>query len=177
MFFLAKVDLNKNDMNTDNTENIVTVRLIGADGEPVGIVSSKEARRIADEAGLDLVLVSPDANPPVCKILDYGKYKFEQQKKKAESRKKQKTIDIKEIQVRPFIGDNDLMVKCKAIKRFIESGNEVKLVMRFRGREMSRVEIGRGIVDKILDFCRDFAKTKTPPKLDGTQIMTILVSR
>ena len=174
---MAKVDLNKNDMRNDNTEDIVTVRLIGADGEPIGIVSSEEARHLADEAGLDLVLVSPDAKPPVCKILDYGKYKFEQQKKKAESRKKQKTIDIKEVQVRPFIGDNDLMVKCKAIKRFIESGNEVKLVMRFRGREMSRLEIGRGIVDKILDFCRDFAKTKMPPKLDGSQIMTILIGR
>ena len=127
-----------------------------------------------DKAGLDLVIVSKDAKPPVCKILDYGKYKYEQQKKKAEAKKKQKTIDLKEVQIRPFIGENDLMVKCKAIKRFIEAGNKVKLVMRFRGREMSRQDIGQEVINKVFEFCQDFAKTENPPKLEGTVMMTIL---
>lgn len=173
--FLAKVDFSKKPVKLETElDNFSTVRLIGADGDPVGVVSISDAKKAADKAGLDLVVVSKDSNPPVCKILDYGKYKYEQQKKKAESRKKQKTIDLKEVQIRPFIGENDLMVKCKAIKRFIEAGNKVKLVMRFRGREMSRQDIGQGVINKVLEFCQDFAKPETPPKLEGTMMTTIL---
>ena len=160
----------------DQFRGVSEVRLIGAGGEALGIVSVREARTAAEDAGLDLVMVAPDSKPPVCKILDYGKYKYEQQKKKAESRKKQKTIDIKEIQLRPFIGENDLMVKCRAIKKFIEAGNKVKLVLRFRGREMSRQELGHGVVKKVLEFCQDFAKPENPPKLEGSLIITILTA-
>ena len=171
---LAKVDAGKKPVEAMTLGNSSKIRLIGSNGEALGIVTLEEAKRVADSENLDLVIVAKDANPPVCKVLDYGKYKYEQQKKKAESRKKQKTVDLKEIQIRPFIGENDLMVKCKALKRFIEAGNKVKLVMRFRGREMSRQDIGKEVIQKVIDFCREFAKPETPPKLEGTMIVTIL---
>ncbi|NCA79561.1 MAG: translation initiation factor IF-3 [Sphingobacteriia bacterium] len=150
------------------------VRLIGEDGKPIGIVSITEALKVAADAGLDLVLIAEDSEPPVCKILDYGKYKYELQKKKSESKKKQKTIELKEVQLRPFIGENDLLVKCRAIKRFIEDGDKVKLVLRFRGRELSRQELGHEVIKKVLDFCMEFAKEENPPKLEGSVIVTIL---
>ena len=150
------------------------VRLIGATGEALGILSSRQALEKAEQEGLDLVLVSDASNPPVCKILDYGKYKYEQQKKKAESRKKQKTVELKEVQLRPFIGENDLLIKCKAIKKFIESGDKVKVVLRFRGREISRQELGYEVVNKVLDYCKEFAKEENPAKLEGSSIITIL---
>ena len=137
----------------DQFRGVSEVRLIGAGGEALGIVSVREARIAAEDAGLDLVMVAPDSKPPVCKILDYGKYKY-----------------------RPFIGENDLMVKCRAIKKFIEAGNKVKLVLRFRGREMSRQELGHGVVKKVLEFCQDFAKPENPPKLEGSLIITILTA-
>ena len=171
---MARLDFGKKPTETDVFKDISKVRLIGANGEAVGIVAISEAKRIAADEGLDLVVVAKEANPPVCKILDYGKYKYEQQKKKVESRKKQKTIELKEVQIRPFIGENDLMVKCKAIKRFIESGDKVKLVMRFRGREMSRQDIGKDVIKRVLDFCQEFAKPENPPKLEGMMMLTIL---
>lgn len=171
---MAKIDTSKKTGNVNPFAGVSSVRLIGADGEALGIVSVQEARDAAEKAGLDLVMVAKESNPPVCKILDYGKYRYEQQKKKAESKKKQKTISLKEIQVRPFIGENDLMVKCKAIKRFIEGGDKVKLVLRFRGREMSRQELGHEVVKKVLNFCEEFAKPENPPKLEGTMITAIL---
>ena len=171
---MAKVDAGKKPVEVITLGNSSKIRLIGSNGEALGIVTLEEAKQVADSENLDLVIVAKDANPPVCKVLDYGKYRYEQQKKKAESRKKQKTVDLKEIQVRPFIGENDLMVKCKALKRFIEAGNKVKLVMRFRGREMSRQDIGKEVIQKVIDFCQEFAKPETPPKLEGTMIVTIL---
>ena len=171
---MARLDFGKKPTETDVFKDISKVRLIGANGEAIGIVAISEAKRIAADEGLDLVVVAKEANPPVCKILDYGKYKYEQQKKKVESRKKQKTIELKEVQIRPFIGENDLMVKCKAIKRFIESGDKVKLVMKFRGREMSRQDIGKDVIKRVLDFCQEFAKPENPPKLEGMMMLTIL---
>jgi translation initiation factor IF-3 len=153
------------------------VRLIGQDGQPIGIVPIAEARGQAETAGLDLVMISGESSPPVCKILDYGKYKYELQKKKGESRKKQKVIDLKEVQLRPFIGENDLLVKCKAIKKFIEAGDKVKLVLRFRGRELTRKEFGHEVVQKVLDFCQEFAKEEAAPKLEGSVIITTLTKR
>ncbi|MDR1289543.1 MAG: translation initiation factor IF-3 [Holosporales bacterium] len=154
------------------------VRLVNANGESVGIVPIVEARRLASEASLDLVLISSESLPPVCKILDYGKYRYELQKKKLESRKNQKIVCVKEVQVRPFIGDNDLLVKCRAIKKFIdEDGDKVKIVLRFRGREISRQELGRDVIRKILAFCQDFAKEESEPKLEGSVITTILSKR
>ena len=181
---LAKIVINNKRQNPQQNspminENITVseVRLIDADGQAVGIIPTKDALNIAIEAGLDLVMISEDSVPPVCKVLDYGKYKYELQKKKTESRKKQKTIDLKEVQVRPFIGENDLMVKCKAIKKFIEAGDKVKLVLRFRGREMSRQELGHEVIKKVLDFCEDFAKPEAAPKLEGSMILTILTGK
>jgi translation initiation factor IF-3 len=160
-------------------ENITfrEVRLIGEEGQAVGVVTIEEALRAADSAGLDLVLVATESIPPVCKILDYGKYRYELQKKKTESRKKQKTINLKEVQIRPFIGENDLLIKCRSIRKFIEAGDKVKLVLRFRGRELNRQEVGQGVVKKILDYCQDFAKEESPPKLEGSVIVAVLTSK
>ena len=150
------------------------VRLIGADGEALGIVPTTKALELARSAGLDLVMFSEDAKPPVCKILNYGKYKYSLNKKKIESKKKQRTISLKEVQLRPFIGDNDLNIKCKAIQRFIGDGNKVKLALRFRGREISRQETGFEVINKVLAFCEDFAKCDATPKLEGSMIVVTL---
>lgn len=147
------------------------MRLVNESGDMVGVVTRQEAINSARELGLDLVEISPNADPPVCKILDYGKFKFEQEKKRKESKKKQKVIEVKEIQIRPMIDDHDLTVKCKAIKRFIEEGNKVKVVMRFRGREMSHQEIGMDILTKIkIDF-EELVKVDNAPKIEGRQII------
>jgi translation initiation factor IF-3 len=150
------------------------VRLIGIEGEVIGIMKTQEALAIATRSNLDLVLISEDSVPPVCKVLDYGKYKYDLQKKKTEAKKNHKIIDIKEVQLRPFIGENDLLVKCKSIQRFIEYGNKVKLILKFRGREVSKQEFGFEVIKKVLDFCKDFAKEENPPKLEGLAIITIL---
>lgn len=153
---------------------IERVRLLDADGEMVGIVTTREALRQAGEAGLDLVEISPNADPPVCKILDYGKYKYEQQKKASEARKKQKVVEVKEIQIRPMIGDNDYMVKLKAAKRFLEDGDKVKVVLRFRGREMAHTEIGFGLLKKMIEDLGAAAKVEFEPKMEGRQVMMVL---
>src|SRR3546814_9598195 len=129
----------------------MSVRLVGADGEMIGFVHIRDALRAAEEAGLDLVEVSPNAEPPVCKILDYGKYKYEIQKKKNEARKKQKVIDVKEIKLRPNIDDNDYNVKMRNARRFIEEGDKVKVTMRFRGREMAHQDLGMDVLVRVRD--------------------------
>ena len=153
------------------------VRLVDADGEMVGVVTRSEALTLAVQAGLDLVEVSPNAEPPVCKILDYGKYKYELQKKKAEAKKKQKVIEVKEIQMRPMIDDNDLGIKCRAIRRFLEEGNKVKLSMRFRGREMSHQEIGMNVGLKVKQDFDELAKFETLPRFEGRQIVMIMAPK
>lgn len=153
---------------------IERVRLLDAEGEMIGIVTTREALRQAGEAGLDLVEISPNADPPVCKILDYGKYKYEQQKKASEARKKQKVVEVKEIQIRPMIGDNDYMVKLKAAKRFLEDGDKVKVVLRFRGREMAHTEIGFGLLKKMIEDLGTSAKVEFEPKMEGRQVMMVL---
>ena len=181
MIFLAKFSHNpeRNDRSAPINENIKApkVRLIGVDGNPVGIVAIEDALAAAADAGLDLVMVANDATPPVCKILDYGKHKYEQQKKQADSRKKQKTVTIKEVQLRPFISENDLLVKCRAIKKFIENGDRVKIVMRYRGRELSRKETGNEIIKKVLDFCSECAKTEGTLKQEGSSVMIMLCKK
>ena len=133
------------------------VRLIGADGEQLGIVSSKEAQRLADEAGLDLVKIAPTAKPPVCKIIDYGKYRYEQARKEKEAKKKQKTIELKEIRLSPNIDTNDLNTKINAAKKFIEKGNKVKVTLRFRGREMAHMNQSKYILDDFAEALADVA--------------------
>jgi translation initiation factor IF-3 len=139
-----------------------------------GVVSRQEALQKAREVGLDLVEVSPNADPPVCKLLNYGKFKYEQQKKKAEAKKKQKVIEIKEVQFRPMIDEGDLTTKCRSIKRFIEEGNKVKVLMRFRGRELSHHEIGLEVLMQVKKTFEDIAKAENIPKLEGRQMVMIL---
>jgi translation initiation factor IF-3 len=151
------------------------IRVVGADGEMKGVMSVREALALADEAGLDLVEISPNTDPPVCKILDYGKYKYEQQKKAAEARKKQKVVDLKEIKIRPGIEDHDYEVKMRAAKKFLEGGDKVKVTMRFRGREMAHLQIGRELLEKMQQELSPVSKVEYSPKLEGRQMIMILV--
>ena len=140
----------------------------------IGVVSTKEAIEKAYEAGLDLVEVSPNADPPVCKILDHGKYKYEQQKKAAAARKKQKTMDVKEIKLRPTIEDHDFDVKMRNARRFLEDGNKVKVSMRFRGREIAHKDVGIEVVDRFKEQLQDISKADFGPKLEGRQLIMVL---
>ena len=151
-----------------------TVRLIDQDGEPIGVMSIREAVIKAKEAGLDLVEVAPNANPPVCKITNYGKLKYELQKKKAEAKKRQKVIEIKEVKLTPAIGEHDYQVKLTKIKRFIEDGNKVKITLRFRGRELSHKELGIALINRVLDDTKEIAKCDVKPKLEDRQMMAML---
>jgi translation initiation factor IF-3 len=153
------------------------VRLIDAQGENRGVVPTRQALIMAEEAGLDLVEVSPDAKPPVAKILDYGKFKYQEQKKAAEARKKQKIIEIKEIKMRPMIDDHDYDVKMKAVKRFFEEGDKVKVTLRFRGREMAHQELGRQLLDRVRGDTTDIAKVESEPRFEGRQIVMVLAPK
>ena len=150
------------------------VRLIDADNENRGIVSIKEALAVAEEAGLDLIEISPQANPPVCKVLDYGKYRYEQQKKKNEAKKNQKVVEIKELKLRPVIETHDYEVKMKQAKKFLEQGNKVKFTMRFKGRELSANDMGKQIMAQIVEDLDNCAKVDSEMKLEGRQMMMIL---
>lgn len=150
------------------------VRLIDAQGENHGVVPIRQAMMMAEEAGLDLVEVSPDAKPPVAKILDYGKFKYQEQKKANEARKKQKVIEIKEIKMRPMIDDHDYDVKMKAVKRFFEEGDKVKVTLRFRGREITHQELGMALLNRIRDELADQIMVEQFPKLEGRQMIMML---
>lgn len=150
------------------------VRLIDADNENRGIVSIKEALAVAEEAGLDLIEISPQANPPVCKVLDYGKFRYEQQKKKNEAKKNQKVVEIKELKLRPVIETHDYEVKMKQAKKFLEQGNKVKFTMRFKGRELSANDMGKQIMTQIVEDLDTCAKVDSEMKLEGRQMMMIL---
>lgn len=154
-----------------------SVRLVDANGEMVGVVSLRDALYAAEEAGLDLVEVSPNADPPVCKILDYGKYKYEAQKKANEARKKQKIIEVKEIKLRPNIDEHDYEIKMKAMRRFLEEGDKVKVTMRFRGREMAHQDIGMNVLVKVREALDDLGKVEQMPKLEGKQMIMVLAPR
>ncbi len=153
------------------------VRLIAADGQNVGVVPIRQALMMAEEAALDLVELSPDAKPPVAKILDYGKYKYQEQKKQAEARKKQKIIEIKEIKMRPMIDDHDYDVKMRAIRRFFEEGDKVKITLRFRGREMAHQELGQQLLDRVKKDTAEAAKVESEPRFEGRQIVMVLAPR
>jgi len=153
------------------------VLLIDHEGEKRGVVKTEDAIEIAENAGLDLVEVSPNTQPPVCKILDYGKYKYQQQKKRAEAKKKQKVVEIKEIKMRPNIDDHDYGVKVKAMKRFFEDGDKVKVTLRFRGREMAHQERGADLLRRVQDDFDEIAKVEQFPKKEGRQIMMVLAPR
>jgi translation initiation factor IF-3 len=150
------------------------VRLIGADGANVGVVPTRQAIAMAEEAGLDLVEISPDAQPPVAKILDYGKFKFQEQKRLAEARKKQKVIEIKELKLRPMIDDHDYDVKIKAARRFFEEGDKVKFTLRFRGREMDHQDLGYKLLLRVKADLADVSKVELEPKPEGRQVIMIM---
>jgi translation initiation factor IF-3 len=154
-----------------------TVRLVDAEGEMVGIVSRDDALATAEEAGLDLVEIAPGSDPPVCKILDYGKLKYETQKKKSEARKKQKTIDVKEIKMRPGIDEHDYQVKMRSMRRFIDDGDKVKVTLRFRGREMAHQELGAKVLDRVREDMDELAKVEQFPKLEGRQMIMVIAPR
>ena len=152
------------------------IQLITESGENVGIISKRDAMTRAEEAGLDLVEVG-NSTPPVCKIMDYGKYKYQAQKKAAEARKKQKTVEVKEIKLRPNIDTHDYDVKLKAMKRFFEEGDKVKVTLRFRGREMAHQDLGMQLLMKVKQEADSYAKVEVEPKLEGKQMIMILAPR
>ncbi|MGH1398570.1 MAG: translation initiation factor IF-3 [Alphaproteobacteria bacterium] len=152
------------------------VRVVGADGEMAGVMSVADGVKLAEAAGLDLVEVSPNAKPPVCKVLDYGKYKYEQQKKASEARKKQKTADVKEVKIRPGIEDHDYQVKMRNARKFLGNGDKVKVTMRFRGREMAHQQIGFDLLKRMIEELSDISKVDLHPKMEGRQIIMVLSS-
>ncbi|PPQ27875.1 translation initiation factor IF-3 [Rhodopila globiformis] len=156
---------------------IPQVRLIDQDGEMQGVMTAREAMQRAFAVGLDLVEISPNADPPVCKILDFGKFKYEQQKKKNEAKKKQKVIEIKEIKVRPNIDENDYQVKMRAMKSFIEEGDKVKVTLRFRGREMAHQDIGVRVLERIRAEMDATTKVEQMPRMENRQMVMVLSPR
>ena len=156
---------------------VPTVQLIDENGDNKGPTPTAEALEMAFAAGLDLVEIAPNSSPPVCKIMDHGKYKYQAQKKAAEARKKQKTVEIKEIKLRPMIDDHDYGVKMKAMKRFFEEGDKVKITLRYRGREMAHQEIGTKLLNKVKDEVADIAKVEQDARFEGRQVVMVLAPR
>ncbi|WP_298817623.1 translation initiation factor IF-3 [uncultured Roseibium sp.] len=159
---------------TNNEIRVREVQLIDHEGANRGVVPTEEAMDIAMDAGLDLVEIQPNANPPVCKILDYGRYKYQAQKKAAEARKKQKTVEIKEIKMRPNIDTHDYEVKMKNMLRFFNDGDKVKVTLRFRGREMAHQDLGMKLLHKVREETSEIAKVESSPKLEGRQMVMVL---
>ena len=155
----------------------VEIRLIGADGENVGVVSPARALQMAEEAGLDLVEISPNAEPPVCKIMDFGKFKYEQQKREAEARKKQHIIEIKEIKFRPGTDTHDYDVKMRSVMKFLDEGDKVKITLRFRGREMAHQQLGLELLNRVAADVGDAGKVESMPRLEGRQMVMMIGPR
>ncbi len=153
------------------------VRVIGADGEQLGVMSTKEALALAQEAGVDLVKIAPTAKPPVCKIVDYGKFKYEQTRKEKEAKKKQKTIEIKEIRLSPNIDTNDLNTKISAARKFLTKGDRVKITLRFRGREMAHMSSSKHILDDFAEALADIASVEKAPKVEGRSMTMFLCEK
>ena len=155
----------------------MSIRLVDQRGEMQGVVNLREALEKAAEAGLDLVEIAPTASPPVCKILDYGKFKYEEQKKKNEARKKQKVIEIKEIKLRPTIDDNDYNIKMRAMLRFLQEGDKVKVTLRFRGRELAHQDLGMAVLVRVRDDLEQIAKVEQMPKMEGRQMTMVIAPK
>lgn len=153
------------------------VHLIDKDGANRGTVTAAEALRLAQEAGLDLVEIAPNANPPVCKLMDFGKFKYQEQKKAAEARKKQKVVEVKEIKFRPMIDDHDYDVKLRSMVRFFEEGDKVKVTLRFRGREMAHQELGMQLLNRVKEDAGKLAKVEQEPRMEGRQMVMVLAPR
>jgi translation initiation factor IF-3 len=157
--------------------NAESIRVVGDDGEMRGVMSVDQAMAKAEAIGLDLVEISPNSDPPVCKILDYGKYKYQAQKKANEARKKQKIIEVKEIKMRPSIERHDYDVKMRAINKFLDEGDKVKVTIRFRGREFLHQELGMQMLERVRDEIEEKAKVEAVPKLEGRQMVMVVAPR
>ena len=153
------------------------VRLIGENGEQLGIMSAKEAMKLAEEAELDLVKIAPTAKPPVCKIVDYGKFRYEQARKEKEAKKKQKVVEVKEIRLSPNIDVNDLNTKMNAARKFLAKGDKVKITLRFRGREMGHPEIGLDTMTRFAEYCAESAVVEKPAKMEGRNMLMFLAPK
>ena len=153
------------------------IRLIGEDGEQLGIMSARDAMKLVREANLDLVKIAPTAKPPVCKIIDYGKYRYEQARREKEARKKQKTIEVKEIRLSPNIDTNDLNTKVNQARKFVSGGNKVKVAVRFRGRELAHTAVGKTILEDFAQKLSDIAVIDKPAKLEGKSMVMFLVEK
>jgi len=174
-YFFWRCSVIANEVNLINDEiQEKEIRLIGSDGEQMGLMSSAEAQKIADEQDLDLVMISPNAKPPVCKIMDYGKYRFEQNKKVKEAKKNQHVMDVKEIRMSPGIGENDFNTKLKNGQKFLADGDRVKVSVRFRGREMAHTNIGEKLLRDFAAKCADIANLDKEPKLEGRSMSIFL---
>ena len=167
----------KDGPRTNREIRVREVQLIDAEGQNRGITETTLALEIAEQAGLDLVEIVPNANPPVCKILDHGKHRFAEQKKAAEARKRQKTVELKEIKLRPGIDDHDYDTKMKAVRRFFEEGDKVKVTLRFRGREMAHQDIGYRLLERVKAETGTLAKVEAEPSLEGRQMVMVLAPR
>ena len=161
----------------NNEIQALKIRLIDEKGEMVGVVGLREGQQMAEEAGLDLIEVSPNAEPPVCKIADYGKYKYEAQKKANDARKKQKIIEVKEIKMRPGIDDHDYEVKMRAMKKFLDTGDKVKVTLRFRGREMVHQDLGMNVLKRVREELEPVSKVEQMPKMEGRQMTMVLSAK
>ncbi|WP_348524083.1 translation initiation factor IF-3 [Phaeobacter sp. J2-8] len=150
------------------------IRLIGAEGENVGVVTPARAMEMAADAGLDLVEISPNATPPVCKIMDFGKFKYEQQKRESEARKKQKIIEVKEVKFRPNTDTHDYEVKMRNVYKFLENGDKVKVTLRFRGREMAHQNLGRELLERVAEDTKELGKIENMPKMEGRQMIMMI---
>ena len=157
--------------------HVSEVHLIDKDGGNLGNITIAEALAKAQEAGLDLVEISPNATPPVCKLLDFGKYKYQEQKKQAEARKKQKVVEVKELKFRPMIDDHDYDVKLRSMQRFFEEGDKVKVTLRFRGREMAHQDLGIKLLNRVKDDTVKIAKVESEPRVEGRQMVMVLAPR
>jgi len=153
------------------------IRLVGEDGEQLGIMSAKDALKMAKEANLDLVKIAPTAKPPVCKIVDYGKYRYEQARREKEAKKKQKVTEVKEIHLSPNIDVNDLTTKANQARKFVEKGNKVKVALRFRGREMAHMATGKEVLDSFFEKLSDVAVVEKPAKLEGRSMIMVLAEK
>jgi translation initiation factor IF-3 len=174
-YFFWRCSVIANEVNLINEEiQEKEIRLIGSDGEQMGLMSSAEAQKIADEQDLDLVMISPNAKPPVCKIMDYGKYRFEQNKKVKEAKKNQHVMDVKEIRMSPGIGENDFNTKLKNGQKFLADGDRVKVTVRFRGREMAHTNIGEKLLRDFAEKCAEVANLDKEPKLEGRNMSIFL---
>lgn len=150
------------------------VRLISSTGEQLGVVSGRDAQRMADEAELDLVMISPNAKPPVCKVMDYGKYRYEQARKEKEAKKKQKTVNVKEVRLRPGIEQNDLNTKAKQAMKFLSKGDKVKVELRFRGRELGHKDLGKDVMLKFIEAVKEFGEPAKAPTFEGNNMVVII---